>query len=238
MLTWLKKKSNFLTVDLHSHLIPEIDDGAKSWDESIALVTALSQLGYKKIITTPHIIHDYYPNTISVITKGVQKLNALLSEKNINVIVEPGAEYFIDEHFAKQAKASSEFLTFGDNYILIETPFVNKPIFLEEVIFNLQSKGLKPILAHPERYAYLTQNPDLLDQLISNGVYMQVNINSLTGYYSKEAHLFAKKLIASNKIHFLATDLHNHKHLEQLKKTIKSRLFQKCRQLELLNSTL
>lgn len=238
MLSWLKSPSNFLEVDLHSHLIPGIDDGVKSWDESLNLLSQLSELGYKKLITTPHIIQSYYPNTPAKIREGVAELNRLLAESNINIDVEAGAEYYLDEYFAKQVETKQDLLSFGNGYILIETPFMNKPIFLEETVFNLQANGFKPILAHPERYTYLQNNLELIKNLTSLGLFMQVNISSLTGYYSKEAQKLAKHLIDTNQIHFLASDIHHQKHLDQIKRATKSKLFQRCRQLPLLNSTL
>ncbi len=238
MFSWLKPTSNFLEVDLHSHLIPGIDDGVKSWDESLSILSQLNELGYKKVITTPHIIQNYYPNTPDSIRQGTIELNKKIAEIDLSISVEAGAEYYLDDHFAKQVKNKQELLSFADGYILIETPFMNKPLFLEETIFNLQANGFKPILAHPERYTYLQNNLELVHSLTSLGLFMQVNISSLTGYYSKEAQKLAKYLIDTNQIHFLASDIHNQKHLNQVKKATKSKLFQRCRQLQLLNSTL
>ncbi|WP_456459659.1 tyrosine-protein phosphatase [Reichenbachiella sp.] len=225
-------------MDLHSHLIPGIDDGVKSWDESLSILSQLNELGYKKVITTPHIIQNYYPNTPDSIRQGTIELNKKIAEIDLSISVEAGAEYYLDDHFAKQVKNKQELLSFADGYILIETPFMNKPLFLEETIFNLQANGFKPILAHPERYTYLQNNLELVHSLTSLGLFMQVNISSLTGYYSKEAQKLAKYLIDTNQIHFLASDIHNQKHLNQVKKATKSKLFQRCRQLQLLNSTL
>ncbi|UXX80224.1 capsular biosynthesis protein [Reichenbachiella carrageenanivorans] len=238
MFHWLKPKSNFLDVDLHSHLIPGIDDGVKSWDEALNILTTLHQIGYKKIITTPHIIHDYYPNTPEIIREGVTKLNKLVSEKGLDLTVEPGAEYFIDEHFIEAIDKGKELLTFGGGHILIETPFMNKPVFIDDVVFKLKAKGLKPILAHPERYTYLQQDHNLAKVWADSGLLMQINISALSGYYSKEAQKLAKVLIEAGQVHFLASDIHNLKHLAQLQKTIKTKLFQRCRQLPLLNSSL
>ncbi|WP_420580070.1 tyrosine-protein phosphatase [Reichenbachiella sp.] len=225
-------------MDLHSHLIPDIDDGVKTWDESLEILSQLCKLGYKKIITTPHIIQNYYPNTPDKIRAGVAKLNELLAENNISMSIEAGAEYYLDDVFAKQVETKEDLLSFGNGYILIETPFMNKPLFLEEIVFTLQANGYKPILAHPERYAYLQNNKELIHSLNFLGLFMQINISSLTGYYSKEAQKTARYLIDTSQVHFLASDIHNHKHLAEVKKAIKSKLFQRCRQLPLLNSTL
>lgn len=238
MFKWFKPKTNFLSTDLHSHLIPGIDDGVKNWEESLDLLKQLSALGYKKIITTPHIIQNYYPNTPSQIREGVAKLNQLTSDQGLGLVIEPGAEYFVDEHFADLVKQGGELLTFGNGHILIETAFMNKPIFLEDVIFDLQALGLKPILAHPERYAYLQENFEDAKNLAKVGALLQVNISSLTGYYSKGAKKLANSLIENSMVNFLGSDIHNQQHLTQVQKAIKSKLFQKCRQLDLLNSSL
>ena len=238
MLSFFKTKSNFLRTDLHSHLIPQIDDGVKSWEEAIGIIRELHDLGYQKLITTPHIISNYYPNTPDLIRDKVEILNQKVSEAGIAVEIEPGAEYFVDEQFLTTVKNKENLLTFGDNYILLETAFMNKPLFLEEVIFDLQAMGIKPILAHPERYAYFHHDLDNLDHLIETGLFIQVNINSFTGYYSAEAKRIASELLERKAIHLLGSDIHNDKHLRELQKAIKSKLFQRCRQLDLLNSSL
>ena len=232
------RKKNYLEVDLHSHLVPVLDDGVKDWKEALDLLKAMSALGFKKLITTPHIIHDYYPNTPDQIRQGVEQLNQLANEHGMAIAIEAGAEYFLDEWFLNSLKEGNELLSFGDNYLLIETAFMNKPIFLEEAIFEIKSRGLKPVLAHPERYGYLYEDMNTVRHLHDSGMLFQVNINSLTGYYSKEAKKMAQLLYEHKLIHFLGSDIHNRKHLEQIHSSIKSKLFQKCRQLPLLNSSL
>ncbi|MEO9803329.1 MAG: CpsB/CapC family capsule biosynthesis tyrosine phosphatase [Reichenbachiella sp.] len=238
MFNWHRPKTNFLQTDLHSHLIPGIDDGVNSWEEAIDILRQLSELGYKKVVTTPHIIQSYYPNTPNQIREGVVKLNQLIKNENLPITIEGGAEYLVDEHFRNKLGQDEELLTFGDNYILIETPFMNKPAFLDDVIFSLQSDGLKPILAHPERYTYLQNDFEEVKKLVDNGTLLQINISSLIGYYSKEAKRLAGELIKYNLVSFLGSDIHNQKHLTQVQKSINSKLFQKCRQLDLLNSSL
>ncbi|MEO9965867.1 MAG: CpsB/CapC family capsule biosynthesis tyrosine phosphatase [Reichenbachiella sp.] len=238
MFNLFKTKGNFLETDLHSHLIPNIDDGVSNWEDAVEILSQLCKLGYKKVITTPHIILGYYPNTPDIIREGVVRLNQMLEDSDIPILVEPGAEYFVDEKFYEMVKAGEELLTFGDQYILIETPFMNKPFYLEDVIFDLQARGFKPILAHPERYSYLQNDFQIIHKLADSGVLFQVNINSLEGYYSSQAKKIAQRLIDNQLVHFLGSDIHNQKHMNQMRKTVKSKLFQKCRQLDLLNSTL
>lgn len=238
MFSFFKSKVPFYHTDMHSHLIPGIDDGVDTWEESLTIIRKMNTLGVNKIITTPHIIHDYYPNTPKLIRSKVQQLNELLVKEDVAVTVEAGAEYYIDEYFTQSVGNNEPLLSFGDNYILVETAFMNKPIHLEGVLFDLQSKGYRPVLAHPERYAYFQQDYELMSPLLDRGILLQVNINSMIGYYSKAAQNLAEFLIKTQSVHFLGSDVHNLKHLDKFEEAIGSKNFERCRQLPLLNSTL
>ena len=240
MLDWLtfNTPNNFLTVDVHSHLLPGIDDGVKSVEESLEIIQEFSALGFKKLITTPHIIKNYYPNTPKIIAQKLKELKAEIQKKNIPIELEAGAEYFVDEHFMKELEEGTALCSFGNNFVLIETGFMNKPIFLNDVIFKLQSDGYKVVLAHPERYIYLQEDYNEVHALLSSGVHLQVNALSFTGYYSKSAKKLAEYLIQHEMVNFLGSDIHNKKQLLKYKKAIKSSGFQKAGQLSLLNSAL
>ena len=154
MLFSSKKKYHPLTVDLHSHLIPGIDDGSQSIDQSMDMIEQLVNLGVQKIITTPH-IHPRYPNTAEQIMSGLHTIQKAIKDRSIPVEIEAGAEYFVDELFHKQVADKEPILSFGDRFVLVESAFVNKPVFFENVLFDLKTQGYKPILAHPERYQFL-----------------------------------------------------------------------------------
>lgn len=235
---FFKSKPHFLEIDVHSHLLAGIDDGVKTWDESISIIKELKLLGYQKLITTPHIIHNYYANTPEIIRSKLGELQELVKKENINITIEAAAEYYIDEHFFDYVKEKKELLTFGDQHVLVETGFMNKPAFLNDLFFELQSQGYRPILAHPERYIYLQNDFSIIEELSSLGVLLQINANSLIGYYSKSAKLLSEKLIKEKLIHFIGSDIHNHKHLKFYKKALKSKYFEKCRQQDLLNNSL
>jgi len=145
------KKSNFITVDIHSHLLPNLDDGVKSWEEAIHLVRQFEELGYTKLITTPHVIHDYYPNEVKNIREKVDELNTHINSNGLNIVVEAGAEYFLDEWFYDQVVGGEELLTFGDNYILVETPFMNPPFQMKDTFFQLKSRGMKPVFQRSQK---------------------------------------------------------------------------------------
>ncbi|MFT7032726.1 MAG: protein-tyrosine phosphatase [Cyclobacteriaceae bacterium] len=240
MFSFLKKKKieNFLRTDIHSHLLPGIDDGVQTIEESVKIIHGLSELGFEKIITTPHIIGDFYPNTPEIISSKLSHLKAEVSERGINIEIEAAAEYLIDDHFISLLNSEEKLLTFGDSFILIETPFLNKPLFLEDVIFKLKAQGYQPVLAHPERYLYLQEDYSLIQEILNTNVLLQLNLTSLVGHYSKGAQKLAEYLIDNNQINFLGSDIHNVKHFDIYQKGLSSKYFDKCRQLFLYNNTL
>lgn len=228
----------WLEVDMHSHLIPGIDDGSKSMEESLELIKRLSSYGLRKIITTPHIMSEYYRNTPEIINMGLEDLRRALREEEIEIEIEAAAEYYMDEIFLDKVKNGEEILTFGDNYILVETGFINKPQMLLEIIFQLEMAGYKPILAHPERYQYLIGDKKLLQDLTDRKILFQVNLLSLTGFYSKPVKDFGEMLVETGLVRFFGTDCHNSRYLDMMESLPKSKLYSKIMQLDLLNSSL
>lgn len=241
MFNWLKKSDqqniNPILVDIHSHLIPLIDDGVKSFDESVDIIEKFQKLGYKKIITTPHIMSDAYRNTPEIILPKLAELNSILQDKGIDVTVEAAAEYYLDEYFIKLVEAKN-ILTVGKNYLLFETNFLTEPFNLKEFIFLATTKGYKPVLAHPERYLYLQNNKEKLQDLLDRGVLFQINISSITGYYSKQVQQTAQKLIDWGWVHFLGSDCHHHQHIKLVEDAQQLRYFKKALSLPLLNNSL
>lgn len=225
--------------DLHSHLIPGIDDGVKNIDESIAIIRSFYELGYRKIITTPHILSDGYPNNSETILSGLEKLHIALRNENIAIQVEAAAEYYVDYDFCRKLE-QDKLLTFGKNYLLFEVSYVNPPDNLESIIFQLQTKGYKPVLAHPERYPFWIQNFKMFEKLKEQGVLFQLNINSVTGYYSRPAWKSAEQLIEKKMIDFLGSDCHHfgHIHLIKTKAVFCKALHKLIESGKLLNHTL
>ncbi len=207
-----------LVTDMHSHLIPGIDDGVKTLDESISLIKKLQQFGYKKIITTPHIMADFYKNTPEIILGGLQKVKNRLKEENIDIEIFAAAEYYIDEDFENKLD-NHQLLTFGKNYVLVELSYVYPPSNVQQVIMNLVMSGYTPILAHPERYPYWSDKFEEFQKLKDSGVLFQLNINSLTGHYSVLAQKMAHKMIDMNVFEFVATDAHRMQHLNIAEQT-------------------
>ena len=228
---------NPITTELHSHLIPGIDDGIEQIEETIEVLKQYQQLGYKKVITTPHIMGDFYKNGAFNIIPGLEKIRNLLQQNNINIEIEAAAEYMVDELLEVKIN-NKEILTFGGNKVLIELPFNAEPLILKSVLFELQTNGYQPILAHPERYPYYTANKSNYDQLIENGILFQLNIMSLIGYYSPEVKKTAEYLIDNKMIHLVGSDLHGVRHLPFLEKAIQSTYYRKACDLRLLNNQL
>ena len=191
MLKWFSKKEeefdpldfSILKTDIHSHFIPGIDDGAPDMDTSISLIKKMQELGYSKVITSPHVMSDFYQNSSETILKGLNDVRAELKAQNINIEIDAAAEYYIDFEF-EQKIGKEKFLTFGDNYILVELSFMEAPRNLFDIIFKLQLEGYKVVLAHPERYNYYSLKN--YEEFTSRGVLLQINLLSLIGYYSPQ----------------------------------------------------
>ncbi|WP_103925604.1 tyrosine-protein phosphatase [Algoriphagus boritolerans] len=231
-LSWLK-------VDMHSHLIPGIDDGSKSMEESIDLVKRLAGYGLEKIIITPHIMSEYYRNTPEIIEMGLEDLRKAIKQEGIGIQIDAAAEYYMDEIFLEKVKAGEKMLTFGDNYILVETGFINKPQMLLDIIFHLEMAGFKPILAHPERYQYLLMDKKLQEDLFDRKLLFQVNLLSFTGFYSKQVKDFGELLVEKGVVALLGTDCHNERYLDMLETLPSNRkIYDKIQHLDLINTRL
>jgi tyrosine-protein phosphatase YwqE len=207
--------------DVHSHLIPGIDDGAQTMEDSLRLIREIKSMGYKKIFTTPHIMSDFYRNTPENILGGLEKVREALKQNHINIEIEAAAEYYLDFDFERKIE-EEKLLTFGDNYVLFELPFINPPDILDQVVFKLKTNGYKPVLAHIERYNYWHGNFDVFQRLKDEmGVYFQINISSLTGMYSPATKKMAEDCIERGWINFIGTDCHHDRHIEFTKKALK-----------------
>ncbi|KEO72122.1 tyrosine-protein phosphatase [Anditalea andensis] len=229
---------SWMGVDMHSHLITGIDDGVSSMSDAVEMVVRLKDFGLKKIITTPHIMSEYYKNTPEIILNGLDRLKSNLEEQHIDIELEAAAEYYLDEIFMEKVTAAEKLLTISGQYVLVETGFLNKPQMLLESLFSLELNGYTPIFAHPERYLYLHNDDTLLRQLLERNILFQCNLLSFTGYYGKTVKKFAEKLVDAQQVMLVGTDAHNHKYLNALEGLSTEKYFQKLQKLPLLNSTL
>jgi tyrosine-protein phosphatase YwqE len=229
---------NFILADMHSHLLPGIDDGAVSIEESLDLIKGLAEMGYKKLITTPHIMGDFYKNTPEVIREKLAYVRSAVKKENLDISIDAAAEYYLDEWFVNKLENNEELLTFGNKFLLFETSFMNPPAQLNETIFQISARGLKPVLAHPERYVYMFDNFQKYEELREKGVLFQINLNSLTGYYSKPSQKIAEKLLKKGMVDFAGTDCHGDRHLASLIALKNSNSYQKLASVNLLNNSL
>jgi len=223
MLSFFKNKKTTLTsqfpsnfVDIHSHLLPGIDDGARNMEESMDLIKRMHRNGIKNFITTPHIMEGVWENTPAIIQQKLAAVQERLKQEGLpDVTIRAAAEYMLDDNFNKLLEAKN-LLTLKDNYILVEISYLNAPVNLYEIIFNIQIAGYKPILAHPERYNFYHQNFNTFKKLKEVGCFFQLNLLSLSSYYGKHVNNVALKLLKENMIDFVGTDTHHQRHLNAL----------------------
>ncbi|WP_438712182.1 tyrosine-protein phosphatase [Aquimarina muelleri] len=214
-------------VDIHSHLLHGIDDGAKNIYQSTYILERFEKLGIQKVITTPHVLKDIWPNSSETILKTLEELKTVLTPLGVTEIeLRAGAEYMMDDLFFNRLK-NNDILPLHQNYVLVEMSTFSPPINLKEIVFEIKLAGYIPILAHPERYSFYQNNLKEYDELKKLGFLFQLNLLSLSGYYGKEIKSFAKKLIDSNYIDFTGTDVHNYHQLEILEKGFNSKIVKK-----------
>lgn len=212
MFSFFRKKKGIqvemdqISIDMHSHILPGIDDGSRDVEQSIQLIKSLKNIGYQDFHFTPHVLGDYYPNTDESIQMSFDKLNYHLSLIHMDNKRHASAEYFYDDRLVDLME-NNAIRTFGSTkYFLFELSFRQKPQLLKEFIYNVQMKGYKPILAHPERYTFATI--DMLQDLKNRGVNLQLDIMSLTNNYGKEVCKMAEKIINQKMFDFVGTDIH------------------------------
>ena len=210
-----KKRGPKLRVDLHSHLIPGIDDGSQSIEESLALLQGLEALGYEKLIITPHIMSDSYPNSAKTILYGLDRLRKEAKNNGIALMLDAAAEYYLDEHFFDEMR-SNDIMAIANRYVLFESSYISKPLQIEEMIFAIGEAGYEPMMAHPERYRYVKNPEKEYRRFKELGVKFQVNINSFGGHYGKQAETLANFLNEAGMIDFLGSDVHHRKQVDTL----------------------
>jgi len=229
---------SLLKTDVHSHFIPGIDDGAKTLDDSIEMIKGMMAFGYSKVITTPHVMSDFYKNTPEIILSGLEIVRAELKRLELDITIEAAAEYNVDSELEPKIQAK-EILTFGDNYVLFEMPFSEEPRNLQNCIFAFQTNGYKPILAHVERYAFWHGNWDKIEDMRNKGVKLQLNINSLSGQYGPAVKRVAQELIDKNWVDLVGSDCHHIGHIHLMKRVATMPYFHKLMQsTKLINAEL
>ena len=208
-------KLAFLEVDMHNHLLPGIDDGSQSVEQSLNLITGLNELGIQKFICTPHIIEGVHPNTKSTIQSAYQSLSTALKEAGSKTEIHAAAEHMIDGGLTKLVEKDNLCVMPG-GYVLIEMSYLSESKALFQTILDIQNLGYTPVLAHPERYNYYHQNFDMYKQIKNAGCLLQLNLLSISRYYGTQVKVAALTMVKSGMYDFVGTDMHHEKHLVAL----------------------
>jgi protein-tyrosine phosphatase len=203
-----------LKTDMHSHILPGIDDGAKNIETSLELIKGMKQLGYQKLIATPHIMWDMYRNTPETIQEKLEQVRNAVKEEGIDIEINAAAEYFLDEHVEDLLKNKEPMLKVSENKVLVEFSMAFPSMNIKSILFEMQLQGYQPIIAHPERYTYLASDKQFYDELRDIGCLFQLNILALGGYYGKTANELAQYLLKNDFYSLAGTDLHHAVHLE------------------------
>ncbi|MBZ4033214.1 histidinol phosphatase [Flavobacterium sp. 17A] len=207
-------------IDIHSHVLPGIDDGAQTISKSIELATSLENIGVSQIITTPHINHYVWNNSPEIITSKLQETQKAFIENKMQMPIQAAAEYFMDDWFASHIK-EEKLLTLKDNYVLIEMSYINAPLNLYKIIFELQVAGYIPVLAHPERYTFFHKKFDEYKKLKDAGCLFQLNLLAAVEYYGSKIAKASDELLKKGMYDFCGTDAHHKNHIKAFDQKMK-----------------
>lgn len=216
-----------LKTDVHSHVLPGIDDGSPDVTTSIHLIKGMMDLGFQQFTATPHVMQDIWKNNDETISAASKLLESALNQNNIDCQVTAAAEYMVDENLEFLLQQKKGLKTIREKWVLIEISFLQPPLQLKNILFELQLQGYQPVLAHPERYLYYAGKIKELIELKDIGCKLQSNLLSFSGYYGKEVMRFAEQMVELNLVNLLGTDLHHERHLEGLKQLKFSKSLQK-----------
>lgn len=220
MFNLFKKKTDNLSantlavsMDIHSHILPGLDDGSPDVETSLQLIRGMYALGYRKFVATPHIIGDMYRNDRKTINAALQLLKDACVANSIDIELTAAAEYMLDDYFMNILRRNEPLLTIQDNLVLTELSYASATANLHEIVFEILTNNYIPILAHPERYAFYHRDYSEYDKLKDIGFLFQVNLLSLTGYYGPQVAKSAKYLFDKGMVNFVGSDLHHERHL-------------------------
>jgi protein-tyrosine phosphatase len=202
------RRSNSLFIDIHSHIIPGIDDGAQDKETALMMLREAAENNTGHIIATPHFISGSMDNTIEAIVEKCRALQQDALKEGIDIMIYPGMEIFISSDIPVLIDKNVIGTLNGSEYILVELPISSIPVYTDDVLYKLQLKGLTPVIAHPERNIEIAENPGKLYSLVNRGMMVQVNAGSLIGIYGRKVKKAAINLIHEDLVHFIASDAH------------------------------
>ena len=228
-------KPCFWKADLHSHLVPGVDDGVKDLEQTLICLRQFAEWGIERIVTTPHISQDWFPNHAADLLAAQQQIQAVIAENQLPIRFSVAAEYMLDDLFLQHLESNS-LLSFGtEKFVLFETGWAAPPNFLDSVLFRMQASGYTPILAHPERYRYYHDDPAPLEALKAYGCLFQINWGSIIGKYGKNVQRQAMGLLRKKAIDFIGSDLHRPQNLESMAELFRHPGYRLLRQQPLQN---
>lgn len=211
-------------IDVHTHIIPNIDDGSKNVEETFKLINEAKEAGFTDIILTPHYITNYYETPGTEVNFWTESLQKIVNEKNLGLKLHSGMEIYISDEISELVKNGTIITLAGSKYILIEFPMNTKMKSVDEILFIMRNMGYKVIIAHPERYKYIQDNVEYAMQLVEEGCMLQSNYGSIVDIYGKEAQKTLKKLLKMNLVSFLGTDTHKEGTIYQIMPKILKKL--------------
>lgn len=195
-------------IDFHSHILPNVDDGAKSVEETFELLEEAKNAGFEAVISTSHYMEEYYEVGVAERKVWINALAENLYKKNIDLKLYLGNEIYFTENLINLLETGKATSINNSNYVLFEFPLNTKPMNMYDTIYDMLEYKLIPVLAHPERYSFVQREPEIIYDLIQKGVLMQSNYGSILGRYGEKAELIVRKLLENNMVHFLGSDVH------------------------------
>lgn len=230
-------------IDFHSHILPNIDDGSSSVEETFNLIQEAKEAGFDGIVSTSHYIEGYYESEVAERKLWLDALSENLSIKNFNGKLYLGNEIYISDNIIQLLEEGKATTINNTNYVLFELPLNEKPLNLYDVIYKMQQYKIIPVLAHPERYSFVQQNFKLVEDLIDLGVLMQQNYGSIIGQYGKKAQSVARTMLEKDMVHFFGSDVHRqntvYKKMPEIIKTMQNIIgIEKFKQISTENTQL
>lgn len=195
-------------IDIHSHIIPNVDDGARSVEETFNILKEAQEAGFTDVILTSHFLLNYYETNAQELIFWKEKLQEVLKKQGTKINLHSGMEIYITNQMEELLENKKILTLANSRYMLIELPLATNVKYFDYVVYYLEAKGIKPIIAHPERYKCVQKDPDIVEEYIEKGCLIQCNYGSIVNLYGREAEKTIKTLLKKNQVHFLGSDVH------------------------------